>query len=51
MVSWMAINDKVMKMIMKSSMGVGKEMRKGMSKTTAARAGEKTKNLQDTVIM
>ena len=39
---------KVMKMTMKSSMGVGQEMRK-CSKTTVARAGEKTKNLQDMI--
>ena len=44
----MAIGDKVMKMTTKSSMGAGQEMRKG-SKTTAARAGEKTKNLQDMI--
>ena len=45
----MAIGGKVMKMIIKSSMGAGRqEMRKG-SKTTAARAGEKTKNLQDMI--
>ena len=35
-------------MIMKSSMGAGLEIRKG-SKTIAARAGEKTKNLQDMI--
>ena len=39
-----------MKMTMKSSMGAGQEMRKG-SKTSAARAGEKTKNLQDMITM
>ena len=38
-----------MKMTMKSSMGAGKEMRKGSKKTTVARAGEKTKNLQDMI--
>ena len=37
-----------MKMIMKSSMGAGQEIRKG-SKTIAVRAGEKTKNLQDMI--
>ena len=37
-----------MKMTMKSSMGAGQEMRKG-SKITTARAGEKTKNLQDMI--
>ena len=47
----MVIGGKVMKMIMKSFMGVGKEMRKGMSKIISARAGEKMKNFQDTVIM
>ena len=29
--------------------GVGQEMRKGSKTTTAARAGEKTKNLQDMI--
>ena len=52
-VSWMAIGGKVMKMIMKSSMaGAGQEMMKGnKTSTTAARAGEKTKNLQDMIRM
>ena len=46
----MAIGGKVMKMTMKSSMGAGQEMRKGnKTSTTAARAGEKTKNLQDMI--
>ena len=45
-----AIGGKVMKMTMKSSMGAGQEMRKGnKTSTTAARAGEKTKNLQDMI--
>ena len=38
-----------MKMTMKSSMGVGQEMRMGSKTTTAARAGEKTKNLHDMI--
>ena len=40
-----------MKMTMKSSMaGAGQEMRKGnKTSTTAARAGEKMKNLQDMI--
>ena len=46
----MAIGGKVMKMTMKSSMGGGQEMRKGnKTSTTTARAGEKTKNLQDMI--
>src|SRR3954466_2186504 len=46
----MAIGGKVMKMIMKAAMGAGQEMRKGnKTSTTAARAGEKTKNLQDMI--
>jgi hypothetical protein len=45
----MAIGGKVMKMTMKSSMGAGQEMRKGSKTTAAARAGEKTKNLQDMI--
>lgn len=45
----MAIGGKVMKMTTKSSMGAGQEMRKGSKTTTAARAGEKTKNLQDMI--
>ena len=49
MVSWMAIGGKGMKMTMKSSMGGGQEMRKGSKTTTTARAGEKTKNLQDMI--
>ena len=48
-VSWMAIGGKVMKMNTKSSMGAGQEMRKGNKTTTAAQAGEKTKNLQDMI--
>ena len=38
-----------MNMTMKSSMGAGQEMRKGNKTTTASRAGEKTKNLQDMI--
>ena len=38
-----------MKMTTKSSMGAGQEMRKGSKTTTAARAGEKTKNLQEMI--
>ena len=38
-----------MKMTTKSSMGAGQEMRKGSKTTTAAQAGEKTKNLQDMI--
>ena len=47
----MAIGGKVMKMTMKSSMaGAEQEIRKGnKTSTTAARAGEKTKNLQDMI--
>ena len=46
----MAIGGKVKKMTMKSSMaGAGQEMRKGNKTTTAAQAGEKTKNLQDMI--
>ena len=48
-VSWMAIGGKVMKMTTKSSMGVGQEMRMGSKTTTTARAGDKTKNLQDMI--
>ena len=48
-VLWMAIGGKVMKMATKSSMGAGQEMRKGNKTTTTARAGEKTKNLQDMI--
>ena len=47
----MAISGKVMKMITKSSMGAGQEMRKDSKTTTAAQAGEKTKNLQDMITM
>ena len=43
------IGGKVMKMTTKSSMGAGQEMRKGSKRTTAARAGEKIKNLQDMI--
>ena len=39
-----------MKMTMKSSMGAGQEMRKGSKTTTAARAGEKTKNPQEMIM-
>ena len=47
----MAIGGKVMKMTIKSSMGDRQEMRKGnKTSTTAARAGEKTKNLQDMIM-
>src|SRR3954465_732747 len=45
----MAIGGKVMKMTTKSSMGAGQEMRKGSKTTTAARAGEKTKNPQEMI--
>ena len=45
----MAIGGKVMKMTMKSSIEVGQEMSKGSKTTIAARAGEKTKNLQDMI--